>query len=71
MDKRVKEIRKSLGLSMESFGKRIGITRSERITKIVNALDNGDEFILDVFTTLSKLSPDEWEFLKQIIVKLK
>lgn len=71
MDKRVKEIRKSLGLSMESFGKRIGITRSERITKIVNALDTGDEFILDVFTTLSKLSPDEWEFLKQIIVKLK
>lgn len=47
------------------------VTRSERVTQIVNALDNGDEFILDVFTTLSKLSPDEWEFLKQIIVKLK
>lgn len=47
------------------------VTRSERITQIINALDNGDEFILDVFTTLSKLSLDEWEFLKRILLKLR
>lgn len=39
MNERVKEIRKALGLSMESFGGRIGVTRSA-ISRIENSVVN-------------------------------
>lgn len=117
MKDRVKELRKSLGLSQEAFGKRIGITkasvsqielgtnsasnatvkciasefgvsedwlrngtgsmypamsRAEMAAQIVGAALNTDnEFVINTFIALGRLTPDKWAVVQELVNSIK
>lgn len=103
MKERIKELRKTLDLSLEEFGAKIGVTKQtiSRLERGVNSvteqmfksicrefgvseewLRNGtgnifkemsraEEAVQIVSSSLDKLSPEEWEFLKGILLKLR